>query len=390
MLQYSQEKKDCKIYFIKNIFFYKISAFLAIFKNRNCKGLRLVQKKPSEINNFLTAYNSKFSSLLFYGPNHGLVSGRAANYAKLASMAFGIALADVLSTVVLQADELESSPQRLLDEVQTLSFFSRKKIIWLKHLTTQPNLTKLLGNLVARDLADSLLLIEAADLKKTNGLRNKAESSIYSMAIPCFNDDAGSLNGLINEILQKYKLQIDASTKQILLQQLGGDYLLSKSEIEKLCLYCAHKEQITTADIMAIISNVSAVNLSEIIDHLLLGELPQFNNNFEKYIASGESAIAILNSAIRQFSQLQALRYELDNGQNASQLIEKIRPPVFFKRKKTLETALKLWPVSTINRALAMLQEASLQCRLNNKSEILIAQSLCLKLAGAVAEKIRA
>ncbi|WJW79548.1 DNA polymerase III subunit delta [Bartonella sp. TP] len=349
-----------------------------------------MQKKPSEINNFLNAYNSKFSSLLFYGPNHGLVSGRAANYARLASNAFNIALTDILSTIILHADELESNPQRLLDEIQTLSFFNHKKIIWLKHLNTQPNLTKLLSNLVTSELVDSLLLIEAGDLKKTNGLRIKTESSAYSMAIPCFNDDANSLNGLINEILQKYRLQIDASTQQILLQQLGSDYLLSKSEIEKLCLYCAHKGQITTEDVIAVISNVSAFNLTEIIDYMLLGNLAQFNNNFEKYIASGESAIGILNSAIRQLSQLQALRYELDNGQNANQLIEKIRPPVFFKRKKTLETALQLWPLSAINRALALLQEANLQCRLNNKSEIIITQTLCLKLARAIASKSRA
>lgn len=353
-------------------------------------GFKRVQIKPYKISSFLNRYHKEYSSILFYGTNNGLVSQRASGYAKLAASAFGIELTDSLCNIVLHADELESGLQRLLDEIYTVAFFAKPKIISLKHLTTQPNLCKLLAKLVEEDLPDCLLLIEAGELKKGNVLRNKIEASAHSMSLVCYNDEAESLSSLIDAVIAKNALNIDARAKQVLLQQLGSDYLLSKNELEKLCLYCAGKQHIAIEDIETIVSDVSALNLGTIIDYILVGDSPSFNRHFEQYIRSGESALAVLNTALRQFAQLQILRYELENtGAGATQLIEKLKPPVFYKRKKLLEAALQLWSLPAINRALTLLQQATLHCRLHNRSEAIITQQLGLKLAQAMATKTR-
>ena len=66
---------------------------------------------------------------------------------------------------------------------------------------------------------------------------------------------------------------------------------------------------------------------------------------------------------MRQFQLLRLMRREMDRGKPASAVVAAARPPVFFARRRLVETALQRWSAPAIARALERLQATVLLTR---------------------------
>ncbi len=334
----------------------------------------MAQKKAHEVDGFLGRLQKQYPIILIYGPDKGLVSERAAAFAKLT----GVKLDDPFSNIRLEASELDRDPTRLADEAHTISLFGGERLIWIRNVGNQKNLVDVIRQLVKAPPEQTYLLIEAGDLKKGSGLRTAIETASTAMALPCFADDARALEGLIDQVLGDYKLTISLDARKWLRDSLGGDRLISRSELEKLCLYALHKGEISIEDVKEVVSDVSALNYDEIIDAILMGDMVGFNNRFDRQVATGSALFLILSAAQRQFQQLQLLRNLVENeNKTASSAVASARPPIFFRRQKIMEQAVSNWSSSQISQAMERLQRAVLESRQNaSLSEVIIRQAL--------------
>ena len=342
----------------------------------------MAQKKAHEVDGFLSRLQAQYPIVLIYGPDKGLVSERASKFAKLT----GVKLDDPFSNIRLEAADLERDPTRLLDEAHTVSLFGGKRLISIKNAGNGRNLTEVVKKLAKTGLENVYLMIEAGDLKKGAGLRSAVETAASAMALPCYADDARSLEGLIDQVLGEYHLAISLEARKWLKESLGGDRLISRSELDKLCLYAMGKSEITLDDVKAAVSDVSGLTYDEIIDAVLIGDLVGFNNRFDRQVATGNALFLILSSAERQFQQLQLLRQQVEvEGKTPSSAIASARPPIFFRRQKVMEQALNRWTLQHIAEAMERLQKAVLESRENTAlAEPIIRQAL---LALAVQSK---
>lgn len=240
----------------------------------------MAQKKAHEVDPFLARFSRAFPIILIYGPDRGLVCERAQRFAKLTQ----VAIEDPFSTVRLDAAEIDKDPARLGNEARTLSLFGGDRLIWVSNGANQKGFLTALKLLIEEPPEACFILIEAGDLKKGTGLRNVVETASIAMALPCFADDARSLDGLIDEVLGHFKKTLSLDARKWLHESLGGDRLVSRSELEKLCLY-ASDIHMTLEDVKAIVSNVSALSLDEVVDALLLGDIAGFEAHFSRYAA---------------------------------------------------------------------------------------------------------
>ncbi|GAA5096275.1 DNA polymerase III subunit delta [Bartonella acomydis] len=333
----------------------------------------MAQKKAHEVDHFLTRLSRAFPIVLIYGPDRGLVCEYAQRFAKLTQ----VAIDDPFSTIRLDATEIDKDPARLGNEANTLSLFGGDRLIWISHAANQKGFLTALKLLIKEPPEKSFILIEAEDLKKGTGLRNVIETAAKAMALPCFADDTRSLDGLIDEVVGYFKKSISLDARKWLHESLGGDRLVSRSELEKLCLYAADR-QITLEDVKAIVSNVSAVSFDEVIDALLLGDISSFEAHFSQNAPLSGAFFLILSTAQRHFQQLQLLRYQVEvEGKPPSIVISQARPPIFFQRKKIVEQALRYWKLEQISSAMERIQTAVLESRKNPfLSEAIIRQAL--------------
>ncbi|WP_102829960.1 DNA polymerase III subunit delta [Bartonella bovis] len=319
-------------------------------------------KKAHEVDHFLTHFSRSFPIVLIYGPDRGLVCERAQRFAKLTQ----VAIEDPFSTIRLNAIEIDKDPVRLQDEAHTVSLFGGDRLIWISNGANQKGFLAALKLLIKEPPKACFILIEAGDLKKGVGLRNIVETASTAMALPCYADDTRSLDKVIDEVLSGFKMTLSLEARKWLYESLGADRLISRGELEKLCLYALKKEQITLEDVKTVVSEASALSQDEVIDAILLGDVTGFEMHFSRYTAMQNTLFFVLSTAQRHFQQLQLLRYQVEvEGKAPFAVISQARPPIFFRREKTVEKALKYWGLEQIAYAMEKIQRAVLDSRKN-------------------------
>lgn len=322
----------------------------------------MAQKKAHEVDAFLTRPAQTGTVVLIYGPDKGMISERSAKYAKCT----GLPLDDPFAVLRIEADEIDKDPARLVDEARTISMFGGNRLIWIRNASAQKNLAEAVKTLICEPPQDTFILIEAGDLKKGAALRNAVESGNTAMALPCYADDARGIDGLIDDVLLANNLQISGDARQFLRLSLGGDRLASRGELEKLCLYARGQQRIELDDVRESVGDVAALSHDEVIDAMLTGDLAKFNTAFDRVVNTGTHPFLLVNTAIRQFSQLLSLRHSMDtDNKPAGLVVNSAKPPIFFARKRLVETALGIWSMSALLRATDRLQRTVLESRKN-------------------------
>ena len=320
----------------------------------------MAQKKAHEVDSWLRRPDPGVRIVLIYGPDRGLVSERA----KAFVAATGVNADDPFSSVRLDASEVEATPGRLSDEAGTVPMFADQRLIWIKGAGAQKQLADEVKRLAEAPPRDSIILIEAGDLKKGVALRSAVEGAAAAMALPCYADEGRSIDAVIDGVLNSHGLTIGMEARQALRSNLGGDRLATRSEIEKLALYCHGAREITLDDVNLMTGDVSGLSLDNAIDAVLSGQASAFDTAFARLIASGTNPFLVLAGAMRQFQALSLMRNEMDfAGKSPSAVVASARPPVFFTRRKLVENALQRWSAQAFARALERLQAAVLLTR---------------------------
>lgn len=318
----------------------------------------MAQKKAHEVEAWLRRPPETVSIVLIYGPDRGLVSERARAFAEKV----GLPLDDPFSVVRLDASEAERDPGRLLDEARTVPMFSSRRLLWVRNAGAQKSIADDVKALSATPPRDAIILIEAGDLKKGAPLRSAVEGSAIGMALPCYGDDDGDIDSVIDAELAKTGIGIAIEARSALRRNLGGDRLATRGEIAKLALYAHGKREIELHDILAMTGDVSGISLDDAVDAMLDGKIDAFDQAFTRQALGGSQAYLVLAAAIRQMQALHLMRANM-TGRNAAAAVAAARPPVFFARRKLVERALERWSTEALQRGLARLQAAVLATR---------------------------
>lgn len=319
----------------------------------------MAQKKAHEVEGWLSHPDSNKCIVLLYGPDHGLVSERATRFVKTT----GLPVDDPFTVVRLDANEADEGG-KLTSEANTVSMFAEKRLLWVRNAQAQRGLAEEVKALCASPPEATLILIEAADLRKGAPLRATVEASDRAIALPCYADAERDLDVLIDEMLASVSLSISLEARTALRRNLGGDRLATRAELEKLALYAQGKDRIELADVRELTGDVAELSVDDAVDAVLDGHLDAFDLLFQRYVRSGSPVYLLVSSMMRQLQTLRVLRAELDAGRKSvSEIVSAARPPVFFSRRRVVENAIRRWTLEAIDRALERLHHAVLETR---------------------------
>jgi DNA polymerase III subunit delta len=334
----------------------------------------MAQVKSAEADAFVEK-PSPFRLFLLYGPDAGLVTERADRIAANS----GTDLSDPFTHVRLDADDA-ARDGRLIDEAGTIAMFGGERLIRITGQTRR-NLTSPVKTLLDQELA-SRIIIEAGDLKRDAALRRTVERSKIGVAIPCYGDGPRELDRLVTAVLSEHDLRIEPGARQLLLTMLGSDRRVSRSEIEKLALYCLHRESVGEEDVLAIVGDSSALAVAELGDMVLRGETEAVGRQFGKLIAAGEAPDMLLLSVLRLFQLVQQLRSETDrSGRPIRDIAAGLKPPVHYTRRDTLIAAVPHWTPSAISKAMVSLDQSAFEARADQSLGPAVASAALLSVA---------
>ncbi|MGA2893427.1 MAG: DNA polymerase III subunit delta [Xanthobacteraceae bacterium] len=315
----------------------------------------MVAIKAADVDAFVARPDPKRPVVLIFGPDGGLVSERV-NAVIKASVDDP---RDPFALARLEGDEVAADPSRLVEEAQTIPLFGSRRAVWLK--AGSRNVAPAVEALLGAGVADCCVVIEAGDLRRNAPLRVLCERAKNAAALPCYADSEKDRARLIDDEMRAAGLTLMPDARALLIPLLGGDRAASRNEIRKLALYARGRDKVGVEDVTAVVSDASALALEDIVDAAFAGRPAELEAQLAKARTAGSSAGSILFNAQRQVAQLHKWRSTIEDGAPFS--LDAAQPPVHFRRKTTVEAALKLWSAARLAGAMAELADAVLESR---------------------------
>jgi len=320
----------------------------------------MTEIKSHEFDSFVQRSLKDSRLYLIYGPDRGLVSERAGVIATKT----GVALDDPFSLIKLDGSDLQQSPGRLLDEVNSIGLFGGQKLIWIRAAGSEKALVDGFNLLSQEPPTGSYVIVEAGDLKKGTGLRKIGEAARSVISVACYADDARAISALIDHELSQENLKITPAARERLQEALGGDRIASRNEIRKLVLYCRGMGTIEDEHVQDIVGDASAISVDDAIDAVLKGDAEALVHAIQKIVTSKTPIFLVLQGCLKQFQLLDLMRSEMDDKRlQPSQVTATLGRHLHFRRKPIVESALKTWSASAIQRELGRLQATIFQSR---------------------------
>ena len=328
--------------------------------------------KPRDIPAILKSLDPKIRAVLVFGRDDGLVRERAEKIGKQIAED----LSDPFQVARPSLADIKEHPSLLLDEVSAISMMGGRRLVRLEGAGNES--TEAVKLVLGSDQGDGLLTITAGDLKPTSSLRKLMEGAKNGLAIACYEDSLQDLMGLVQTVLADAGLSATQDAVAYLVENLGGDRMVSRGELEKLVLYKGSEGgQVTLADAKACVGDTSAMGLGQIAEAVTAGNLTGLDRLIERAWTEGHSAIPILRHLQMRLMRFHQARGMMDQGMNASEAVNKLRPPVFFGERDRFMGELQRWSSRKIEMALDILLEAEIDCKTTgNPADVICARAL--------------
>jgi DNA polymerase III subunit delta len=337
---------------------------------------RPVKLPPARLNAFLAKPEASLRAALLFGPDAGLVRERADRLAA----AICADARDPFRITDLAAAALAGDPARLHDEAAALSLTGGRRLVRVR------DAGDCVGALFERFLADpppgdSVVVVEAAELAPRSSLRRAFEGAAIAAAIPCYADGRRELDELVREVMGAHGIGISGEASAYLATHLGGDRMMSRSELEKLALYAGDRGRVGIEDAVQSVGDSAALGLDDVVLAAAEGDAAALERALLRAFQEGEAPVGVLRALMRHFQRLHFAGARIAQGASEEEALRSLRPPLFFKLQERFKRQLSLWPARRAAHALALLTEAELNAKRTGLPADTICREALLRIA---------
>jgi DNA polymerase-3 subunit delta len=338
-----------------------------------------VKLAPSRIAAFLQRPDPAIRAVLLYGPDDGLVRERAEAVARTVCPD----LKDPFRIADLTAAVLAADPVRLADEAAQLSLTGGRRVVRVRGAGDA--LAKLFAGFLENTPGEALVIAEAGELPSRSALRRSFEAARSGVAIGCYPDSPRELAALIRETLAAQGVAASRDAGQFLVEHLGGDRLLTRSELEKLALYAGEGGKVELDDARLSINDTAALELDDAVAAAAEGDAARLERVLGRVFQQGEPPVSIIRALLRHLHRLHGFIAQLAGGASMDAVLRTARPPIFFKQEDTFRRQLGLWTEARLRPLLDRVAKAEL----NMKTTGFPAETICREAMLAVAQAAR-
>ena len=321
------------------------------------RGDAVTKVAGAAIDRFLKQPPPEMRAVLLYGPDEGMARERMVTLARSVVPDPD----DPFRLAELDADGLTSDPARLGDEAAAIAMGGGRRVGMVRGLSDRAAGPVI--SFVEAPVGDALVLVTAGDLPPRSKLRKAFEASKQSAAIACYLDDAGGVERLIDDGLRPLKVRIDEEARRYLVDNLGSDRGISRSEIDKLALYAGEGGHLDLETVSALIGDSAAVTSDDAVFAMLGGKADTVERALELAKAEGVSPIALLRAAGSQMYRIRRVQDSVRTGMNLNAAVDSLKPKVFFKLRAPFEAVCRDQPPQKVHDAIDLVLGAEAACK---------------------------
>lgn len=344
----------------------------------------MVKIAPARLAAFLQRPDPAIRAVLLYGPDAGLVRERADSLARTICPD----LRDPFRVADLTAAALAADPARLADEAAQLSLAGGRRVVRVR--AAADGLARLfagfLGDATPGDMSgDALVVAEAGELAGGSALRRVFDGSSRAAAIGCYPDSQRDRAAVIHDSLAASRVTASRDATQYLVERLGGDRLLTRSEIDKLALYAGAGGRVELEDALLVVGDTAALELDDAVMAAAEGDAPRLERVLGRVFQEGESPVAVVRAMLRHLHRLHALAAQVSLGAPIDEAVRNARPPIFFKHQDSVKRQLGRLGEPALRTALDRIARAEIDI----KTTGFPAETVCRQAMLAVAPAAR-
>ena len=328
--------------------------------------------KPRDIAAKVKSVGTGVRAVLVFGRDEGLARERA----DMISKQIAPDLTDPFQVARPTVADIKEHPSLILDELSAISMMGGRRLVRIDGAGAES--TDAVKLALEGAQGDGLLVITAGDLKPTSSLRKTMEAGKNTLAIACYEDNSRDLMGLVQSVLADAGLTATQDAVAYLVDNLGGDRMVSRGELDKLVLYKGKEGgPVTIADAEACVGDTAALGLNQIAEAVTAGDLKRLEKLLERASTAGENPVAILRTIQNRMMRIHLARGYMEQGMSAGEAIGKLRPPVFFGERDRFTAEVNRWRTRRVEQALEILLEAELDCKTTgNPADVICARAL--------------
>jgi DNA polymerase-3 subunit delta len=330
---------------------------------------------PAQVDGFLRRPDPEIRAILFYGPDTGLVRERADTVARTVCPE----LRDPFRVAELSAAAISADPARLNDEAAQISLMGGRRVVRIRDAGDA--LAQLLARFLADPPGDALTVIETGDLPGRSSLRRVFDDARAGAAIGCYPDSARDLAGVIRDSLGAHQIAASRDAVDFLVQHLGNDRLVTRSELDKLSLYAGDGGRVELDDARAAIDDAAAIAVDDAILAAAEGDAAALDRALARVFQEGETPVGVIRAMLRHAQRLHGLAARIAAGNSVDDAIRGARPPIFFKQQDSFRRQLSRWREPRLRRHLDRLAEAETRMKTTGLPAETICRAALLDLA---------
>ncbi len=315
-----------------------------------------MKAKPFQIDALRKQITEQYRVILLFGTDFSVVSDCADKIIRMV-----LPKTDDFSLIKVLKSQLKDQPSLLLDEANTVSLWTNKKIIWLKDADN--NQTDIVETYLENIKTNTLLLITTENLIKNASLRVLCENHENALTIACYEDNESDKHFFIKEFLKSNNYYCSNEVLDILQSRLNENRLISRNELLKLLTYMGENKEITVADVENIIPDLKNSTMENLCFFVAGGDQKQADNAVKILLENNEIPVQIVRNLIQYFNKL-LIGKDLTSKQTSSDIIsKKLLRANQYMYKETLLTHIHLWNKELILKTLILLNETEEQLK---------------------------
>ena len=336
--------------------------------------------KQAQIDKFLKRPDNSLRAVLVYGSNEGLMAEHVKNFTK----AICDDVNDPFRVAYLNGADVNADPGILFGEYGSQSLMGGRRVIVVRDADN--NLTKNLKSLFETTKSDALLIISSGSLNKKSSLVKLGEDSEDMAVIPCYEDRDEDIYGAARTKFVEGGYTIGNEALQILCARLSNDRKSSMGEIDKLMTYMGDRKNITTEDVVAIISDNSASTADDVCYYVAGGQTEKALASFTKLLNEGPEPISIIRNVTYHFNKLLTCLGMVEQGETVDKALMRLTPPIIFFRKSSFKMQVSLWPKERLFSVLELLYKCERDCKSTNMPVEEIVSYTLMQIGSAAAQ----
>lgn len=334
-----------------------------------------MKAKPIQIDALKSQIKSNYKAALLFGTDFSVVEDCAQQIIKII-----IDKPDDFSVIKIAKTQIKEHPSILLDEANTVSFLTERKLVWLKDADN--NHTNIVDHFIENIKTNSFLLLTADNLLKNSSLRLFCENNPNILTIACYEDSEKDIRFLIQNILKSNNYTFSNTVTDTLYQRLNENRLTTKNELEKLITYVGNNKEITVNDVEAVIPDITNTTVDTFCFSVSGGLQDQADKSTQILLADGENPVSIVRILSTHFNKILLGKDLLSKGENSDSVCKKILRSNQYMLKEKIISHIYIWKKEYIMKTLELLAETEVQIKSTGIPQDIVLQRTITMIAG--------